>query len=100
MNPSRRAESSANQANKVSLTRGIGALASVLAAGCIGGEPGALVPPTADQDPRLPSTSIEFQGAPRRIHYREFGDARSSVLFVIPGSGSDVRAYLPLQSLA
>jgi proline iminopeptidase len=74
---------------------------AVGAAGCIDpSAPGTLVPPTADQDPKLPGVNIAYQGASRRIHYREFGDASRPVLFIIPGSGSDVRPYLPLQVLA
>jgi proline iminopeptidase len=64
------------------------------------GDPGTLVPPTADQDPALPGIDIEYRGAVRRIHVREFGDPTKPALFILPGSASDVRAYLPLQVLA
>lgn len=71
------------------------------APGCIdSSEPGTLVPPTADQDPKLPGTNIEYRGASRRMHSRAFGDSSRPVMFILPGSGMDVRAYLPLQVLA
>lgn len=69
--------------------------------GCIDPEdPGTLVPPTADQDANLPGMDIVVRGVKRRIHIREFGDPSKPVLFILPGSGSDIRPYLILQVLA
>lgn len=62
--------------------------------------PGTLVPPTVDQDPNLPGMNIVLRGAKRRVHVRTFGDASKPVLLVLPGSASDIRAYLPLKVLA
>ncbi len=70
-------------------------------AGCIDpGAPGTLVPPTAAEDPNLPGMDITVHDKELRIHVRQFGDPAAPVLFVLPGSASDVRAYLPLQILA
>ncbi len=78
-----------------------GALSFGVAPACIDpAEPGALVPPTVDQDPALPGLNIVLRGATRRVHVRSFGDAANPVLLVLPGSASDVRAYLPLSVLA
>ncbi|HER08917.1 MAG TPA: alpha/beta hydrolase [Bacteroides sp.] len=63
-------------------------------------EPGALVPATVDEDPGLPSIAISVGGHQRLIHYRVFGDSARPVLFIMHGSLSDMRAYLPLQELA
>lgn len=60
----------------------------------------ALVPPTADQDSRLPSITIDWGKGPVRIHLRTFGDSGSPLLLVVPGSLSDVRAYLPFAVFA
>jgi len=69
--------------------------------GCIDpGDPGTLVPPTVDEDLDLPGMGVVVDGVERRIHLREFGDPSSPVLFILPGSASDIRAYLPLQLLA
>lgn len=54
---------------------------------------GVLVPPTVDQDPNLPSVSINVAGRDRLIHVRTFGDASNPVLFVLHGSFTDTRAY-------
>lgn len=61
---------------------------------------GNLVPETADENPNLPQVQITLNGTRRTIHLREFGDAANPLLFILPGSISDVRAYLPLQVLA
>jgi proline iminopeptidase len=60
---------------------------------------GALVPPTVDQNSVLPSMAIEVLGQWRLIHYRTFGDSTNPALFIMHGSLSDIRAYLPLQEL-
>lgn len=60
---------------------------------------GALVPPTVDQNSALPSLSIEVAGHTRLIHYKTFGDSANPALFIMHGSLSDMRAYLPLQEL-
>jgi len=66
--------------------------------GCIPPEtPGSLVPPTADQDPDLQSITITVDEFGRAVHYRTFGDPSDPALFVMHGSLSDMRAYLPLQ---
>jgi proline iminopeptidase len=60
---------------------------------------GALVPPTVDQDPDMPSMAMNVSGYTRLIHYQTFGDTTNPALFIMPGSLSDMRAYLPLQEL-
>lgn len=62
--------------------------------------PGALVPPTVDQDPALPSETIHVAGKDRKIHVRTFGDAAQPTLMVVHASASDLRFYLPLKVLA
>ncbi|HDS06994.1 MAG TPA: alpha/beta hydrolase [Bacteroides sp.] len=62
-------------------------------------EPGALVPATVDEVPGLPSLAISAGGHQRLIHYRVSGDTALPVLFIMHGSLSDMRAYLPLQEL-
>ena len=54
---------------------------------------GVLVPPTVDQDPNLPSVSVNVAGRQRLIHVRTFGNANNPVLFVLHGSFTDTRAY-------
>lgn len=64
-------------------------------------EPGALVPPTADQDPALPQISIEVAGRHRALHLETFGDPTDPPLFAFHGGGgNDYRAMLPLRALA
>ncbi len=63
-------------------------------------EPGALVPPTVDQDPLLSQMEITVAGYTRSIHIQTFGDLSNPVLFILHGSASDFRPYLPLQILA
>ena len=60
---------------------------------------GALVPPTVDQNSALSNMAIEVAGHTRLIHYRTFGDSTNPALFIMHGSLSDMRAYLPLQEL-
>jgi len=60
-----------------------------------------LVPPTADQDPRLPQITVELAGRRRALHLETFGDAANPTLLVFHGGeGSDFRAMLPLQELS
>jgi proline iminopeptidase len=59
--------------------------------------PGGLVPPTVIEDEKLPSITISVAGAERSIHFRTFGDDTNPPLFILHGSLSDMRAYLPLQ---
>ncbi len=54
---------------------------------------GVLVPPTVDQDPKLPSVSINVAGRQRLIHVRTFGNTTNPTLFVLHGSFTDTRAY-------
>lgn len=76
-------------------------LIPALFSGCLldPAEEGALVPPTVDENPALPSVAIEVAGHRRLIHFRTFGDPSSPPLFILHGSLSDMRAYLPLQEL-
>ncbi len=60
-------------------------------------KPGALVPPTVAEDPELQSATISVCDKQRNIHFRTFGDDTKPPLFIIHGSLSDMRAYLPLQ---
>lgn len=60
---------------------------------------GKLVPPTVDQNPKLSSLAIEVSGHTRLIHYETFGDSANPALFIMHGSLSDMRAYLPMQEL-
>lgn len=63
-------------------------------------EPYALVPATADQDASLPSVSIDVAGHRRKVHIATFGQPDHPVLFIIHGSASDMRPYLPLKVLS
>ncbi len=72
-------------------------------AGCLSGleDPGALVPPTADQDPRLPQIRLAVAGRERTVHVRTFGDPASPVLLVLHGGpGADFRLLLPIAALS
>ena len=57
---------------------------------------GTLVPLTVDQNTKLTSLSIHVAGHQRLIHYKTFGDSSNPALFILHGSLSDMRAYLPL----
>jgi proline iminopeptidase len=59
----------------------------------------ALVPATVDENPDLPSVSIYVAGYDRLVHYQTFGDSQNPTLFILHGSASDMRAYLPLHIL-
>jgi len=70
-------------------------------AGCQFDNPeGTLVPPTVVDDPRLPSVTVTVAGQPRRLHVRTYGDPADPVFLVLPGSLSDLRAYLPFQAFS
>ncbi len=64
-------------------------------------QPGALVPPTADQDPVLPQLSVTVSGQQRALHLQTFGNSQHPVAFILPGGpGADFRLLLPLQALS
>ncbi|WP_457565883.1 alpha/beta fold hydrolase [Caldithrix abyssi] len=63
-------------------------------------EPGALVPPTVDQDAGLPQMKITVAHRTRLIHIETFGEPNNPVLLLLHGSASDYRPYLLLQILA
>lgn len=78
-----------------------GTLALLFLAGCLNSSgPGNLVPATVDENPGLPRVIITVAGHSRGVHCRTFGNPSAPVLFVIHGSLSDMRAYLPLQILS
>jgi len=63
--------------------------------------PGALVPPTANQDPALPQLRVMIAGYSRALHLERFGDPARPPLFVLPGGpGADFRLMLALRALA
>jgi proline iminopeptidase len=69
-------------------------LATILIFGCQKVDDiGVLVPPTVDQDPNLPSVSINLAGKQRLIHVRSFGSVSNPPLFILHGSFTDTRAY-------
>ena len=73
----------------------------LLASACLDpAAPNALVPATVIDDPLLPAAAITVAGRERWVHVREYGDPEAPPLFVIHGSASDMRAYLPLTYLA
>lgn len=57
----------------------------------------ALVPATVDQNSDLPSLTIEVAGRERMVHFRTFGEPEKPVMFVLHGSMSDMRAFLPFE---
>lgn len=61
---------------------------------------GNLVPPTADEDPRLPQVRLTVAGHTRAVHLETWGDPASPVLFLLHGAPGDFRAFLPLRALA
>jgi proline iminopeptidase len=63
-------------------------------------EPGALVPPTADEDPALPQIRLEVAGHARAVHLETFGDSGNPLLLVLHGSLGDYRALRPFRVLA
>ncbi len=63
--------------------------------------PGALVPPTADQDPNLPQIEVNVSNHSRALHLQTFGNPDNPTLFVLHGGpGADFRMLLPLKALA
>jgi len=72
------------------------------AAGCSGPTgPAALLPLTAERDPRLPQLRVLVAGHTRVLHLETFGDSSRPVLLAFHGGeGSDYRSMLPLQALA
>jgi pimeloyl-ACP methyl ester carboxylesterase len=64
-------------------------------------EPGALVPPTAAEDPALPREQVEIRGRRVWLHVQSAGDRAAEPVFVLPGGpGADFRLLLPLRELA
>jgi proline iminopeptidase len=77
------------------------ALAALLMAGCGSvDDPGALVPPTAEQDPALPQVRLTVAGRARAVHLQTFGASDRPTLLFLHGSYGDFRAFLPFQVLA
>lgn len=63
--------------------------------------PGALVPPTADQDPQLPQLKITVAHHTRTLHLQKFGNPHHQPVFVLPGGpGADFKLLLPLKALS
>jgi len=68
-----------------------------LTGGCLDpGDPGNLVPPTADEDPRLPQLAVDVAGRSRVLHLEALGDPSAPALFVLHGSFTDYRGLRPL----
>ncbi len=64
-------------------------------------EIGALVPPTAEQDPQLPQITIHVAKHDRQIHLQTFGNPANPVMLVLHGGpGADFRLLLPLRALS
>ena len=62
---------------------------------------GALVPPTADQDPTLPQLTVTVAGHQRALHLQTFGNPGNPAVFALPGGpGADFRLLLPLKALS
>ncbi len=59
-----------------------------------------LVPPTVDEDPALPSVTIEVAGRTRAVHYFAEGPAAAPVVLILHGSLSDSRSMLAFRALA
>lgn len=59
-----------------------------------------LMPPTADQDPRIQSLAIHVAGHRRLVHYQTWGNPDNPAIFVLHGSLSDLRGYQGLSALA
>jgi len=58
------------------------------------------VPPTVAEDPSLPSVTIHVSGNDRKVHFLTFGNPLLPPLFILHGSLSDMRPYLPLAVLS
>jgi proline iminopeptidase len=63
-------------------------------------ESGALVPPTADQDPQLPQVKLHVAGRSRAVHLESYGDPTLPTLLFLHGSLGDFRALRPFQVLS
>ncbi|GAB1484318.1 hypothetical protein MASR2M78_31360 [Treponema sp.] len=61
---------------------------------------GALVPQTADQDPRIPAIALNISGHRRLVHIETFGNPSDPAVLVLHGSLGDFRALKPLKALA
>jgi proline iminopeptidase len=59
-----------------------------------------LVPPTVVDDPGLPRREITVLGKKRLVHWRTSGNPTNPVLFVMPGSLSDVFCYRPFEQFS
>lgn len=57
----------------------------------------AFVPATVAENANLLSVSIHVADHDRLVHYATFGDPQDPALFILHGSASDMRAYLPLK---
>lgn len=73
---------------------------SNLFTGCRLDDSPMLVPPTVVDDPGLPRMEINVLGNRRLVHYRTYGDPANPVLFVMPGSLSDLFCYLPFEDFS
>jgi proline iminopeptidase len=63
--------------------------------------PDAILPSTADQDPRLPQIKIKVQNQFRTIHLETFGNPINPPLFVLHGGpGADYKLLLRLKDLS
>jgi len=64
-------------------------------------KPGALVPPTVEQDVYLPQLEVNVAGHNRKIHLQSFGNPEKPKIFLVHGDpGGDFRLLLPLRELA
>jgi len=73
---------------------------AMLPGGCIDlSDPGALVPPTADQDPLLPQVRVEVAGHTRALHLENFGDPANPAVLVLHGAASDFRGLKVFRAL-
>lgn len=63
-------------------------------------EDGALLPATAERDPRLPQVAIEVAGHVRAVHAETFGDPSRPPLLFLHGSLGDFRAFRAFRALA
>jgi proline iminopeptidase len=85
----------------LSVLRFAALVVSLVSAGCGDLAIGTLLPPTAEEDPRLPQIQLEVLGRSRAIHLETFGSPESPVLLAFHGGeGSDYRAMLPLAALS
>ena len=82
------------------VNRALVAAALLLAACITPREPGALVPPTVDEDPALPRVLLSVAGRTRAVHLRTFGDPANPTVLFLHGSLSDHRSFLPFRVLA